>query len=67
MKLVGVVESYNGEFGIIKSELGFVDFENKDISFKKDLNVGDVVEFRVEKRFPNIMLARNIIISELNS
>jgi len=62
MKMVGVIESYNGEFGIIKSELGFVDFEKKDISFLKELKVGDVVEFRIEKRFPDIMLARNIVI-----
>ena len=37
------------------------DFEKKDISFNKMINVGDVVEFRIEEKFPNIKLARNIV------
>jgi len=61
MKLKGKISTYNGEYGtIITSSRGIIDFEKKDISLNQTLNVGDIVEFRVENRFPNIKIARNI-------
>ena len=37
-----------------------IDFEVKDISLNYKLKVGDLVEFRVEQKFPDIKIARNI-------
>lgn len=67
MKAFGIIKSYNGRFGIIVSDIGIVDFAKEDISFEQELLIGDVVEFRVEQRFPNIKLARNILLVKLNS
>ena len=60
----GIVNSYNGEYGTIKVDSEIIDFENKDISFNKEINVGDLVKFRIEKRFPDIKIARNILVCE---
>ena len=60
MKEKGIIDSYNGKYGTIKMNNEIVDFESKDISFNETLHVGDTVEFRVERKFPNIKLARNI-------
>ena len=61
MKLKGKVSTYNGKYGtIITSSIGIIDLEKNDISFNQILNVGDIVEFRVETRFPDIKIARNI-------
>ncbi len=60
MKIIGIIESYNGKYGEIKSELGIIDFEKKDISFNQIINEKDVVEFRVEEKTSNIKIARNI-------
>ncbi len=59
----GIVNAYNGEYGTIvtKDDL-VIDFSKEDISFNKKINVGDFVEFRLEERFPDIKLAKNIII-----
>lgn len=61
MKTMGKIKSYNGKYGtIITENKEEIDFEFKDISFKQTLSSGDIVEFRVEKKFPNIKLAKNI-------
>ena len=44
----------------ITSENEIIDFEVKDISLNYKLKVGDLVEFRVEQKFPDIKIARNI-------
>ena len=63
MKLIGKISDYNGKYGtIITQDNEFVDFDFKDISFNQNVNVGDVVEFRLEVRFPNIKIARNITV-----
>ena len=63
MKLIGKIESFDGKYGtIIANDNSIVDFDIEDMSFKEKINVGDIVEFRVEFRFPDIHLARNIII-----
>ena len=62
MKLKGKVEKYNGKFGTIVTQDDVVDFDFDDISFSQNINVGDIVEFRLEKRIPNIKIARNIIV-----
>lgn len=62
MKLKGKVEEYNGKFGTIVTQDGIVDFDVDDISFNQNINVGDIVEFRLETRIPNIKIARNIIL-----
>lgn len=62
MKLKGKVEEYNGKFGTIVTQDGVVDFDVDDISFNQDINVGDIVEFRLETRIHNIKIARNIIL-----
>lgn len=60
MKAIGKINSYNGKYGTIIKDDEIIDFEFKDISFKQKLNIGDVVEFRIEQKFPNIKIARNI-------
>lgn len=61
MKLTGKIKKYNGKYGtIITQDNEFVDFDFKDISFNQNVNVGDIVEFRLEEKFPNIKIARNI-------
>lgn len=60
MKIIGVVNFYNGKYGTITSENEIIDFEVKDISLDYKLKVGDLVEFRVEQKFPDIKIARNI-------
>ena len=60
MKEKGIIDSYNGKFGTIKMNDEIIDFEAKDISFNETLKIGDTVEFRIEKKFPNIKIARNI-------
>lgn len=62
MKNLGIINFYNGKYGTIKMDNVILDFENKDISFNQKLNVGDIVEFRIEEKFPNIKIARNITI-----
>lgn len=64
MKKIGKIDSYNGKYGTIVTDNNeIIDFDFKDISFKQKLNVGDIVEFRLETKFPNIKLARNITIA----
>lgn len=65
MIAIGIVDSYNGEYGTIKIDQEIIDFEKKDISFNQEIKVGDIVEFRIEERFPNIKLARNINVIDL--
>ncbi len=61
MKSIGVVNLYNGKYGtILTKENEIVDFEFKDISFGQKINIGDIVEFRIDQKFPDIKLARNI-------
>lgn len=63
MKLIGKINEYNGKYGTIITQADeFVDFDFKDISFNQNVNVGDIVEFRLEVRFPNIKIARNITV-----
>ena len=57
MKLLGKITKYNGKFGTIKlANNEEIDFEYKDISFNQNININDIVEFRL----PNIKIARNI-------
>ena len=67
MKVIGVVKNYNGSYGEIKSELGIIEFDKKDISSNQELKIEDVVEFRVEEKTGNIKLARNISIIKNNN
>lgn len=61
MKLIGKINTYNGRYGtIITQDDECVDFDFKDISFNQNVNVGDIVEFRLEVKFSNIKIARNI-------
>ena len=61
MKLIGKINKYNGKYGtIITQDNEFIDFDFKDISFNQNVNVGDIVEFRLEVKFPNIKIVRNI-------
>ena len=60
MKRVGVIKKYNGKYCIIESENILVDFSCKDISFNKELNIGDKVQFRIEKKQEYLFIARNI-------
>lgn len=67
MKVIGVVKNYNGSYGEIKSELGIIEFDKKDISSNQELKIEDMVEFRVEEKTGNIKLARNISIIKNNN
>ena len=60
MKLIGTIHKYNGQYGLINVNNILIDFDAKDISFNQILNVGDQVEFRLEIKFPDIKIARNI-------
>ncbi len=61
MKLIGKINEYNGKYGtIITQDNEFVDFDFKDVSFNQNVSIGDIVEFRLEVKFPNIKIARNI-------
>ena len=61
MKLIGKIKEYNGEFGtIITKDSELIDFDLKDISFNQKISINDLVEFRLEIKFPNIKIARNI-------
>ena len=57
---IGVVRKYNDKYGIIESEQKIIDFSKKDISNNEIIKVNDLVEFRLEEKFPNILFARNI-------
>ena len=67
MKLIGKINEYNGKYGtIITQNNEFVDFDFKDVSFNQNVSIGDTVEFRLETKFPNIKIARNInVISDI--
>ncbi len=67
MKLIGKINEYNGKYGtIITQNNEFVDFDFKDVSFNQNVSIGDIVEFRLETKFPNIKIARNInVISDI--
>lgn len=56
----GVVIAYNGKYGLIKSNNDIIDFEHKDISLNQKISTNDYVEFRIEKKYPNVKIARNI-------
>ena len=61
MKVIGKINEYNGKYGTIMTQDNeFIDFDFEDISFNQNVNVGDIVEFRLEVKFPNIKIARNI-------
>ena len=60
MKLIGIIDSYNGKYGLIKVNNELIDFESKDISFNQEINKNDKVEFRLEIKLPDIKIARNI-------
>ena len=63
MKLIGIINSYNGQYGTILTKNNeVIDFEINDISFKQNIKIGNIVEFRLENRFPNIKIARNITV-----
>lgn len=58
--IVGIVKEYNGKFGYIQTNSDMVDFNKKDISNNEELKVGDKVLFRLEQRYPNVLIAKNI-------
>lgn len=60
MKNIGVIKFYNERYGYIKKDEEVIDFDIKDISFNQKIKDNDLVMFRVEKKFPNIKIARNI-------
>lgn len=60
MKKLGIITNYNGRYGLIKTESEIVDFAIEDLSFNEDVSIGDLVEFRMETKLPNLNLARNI-------
>lgn len=63
MKLIGKINTYNGKYGtILTQDNELIDFDFKDISFNQNINISDVVEFRLEVKLSNIKIARNIII-----
>lgn len=62
MKIIGKINFYNGKYGTIKKDEEIIDFESKDISLNQKVAVGDIVEFRIETKLPNIKLARNITV-----
>ena len=57
---VGIVKKYNDKYGFIESGHKIVDFSKNDISTNKKIKINDLVEFRLEEKFPNILFARNI-------
>ena len=57
---IGIVRKYNDKYGIIESEQKIIDFSKKDISNNEIIKVNDLVEFRLEEKFPNLLFARNI-------
>ena len=61
MKKIGKVIQYDGHFGSIVNEKDIIEFADKDISpGNENVDIGDLVEFREEKRDPNLTLARNV-------
>lgn len=62
MKQMGKVKKYNGNYGIIETKYGSVDFSKNDLSFDENLTEGSLVEFRVENKCGFLKLARNIIL-----
>lgn len=67
MKKLGIVTNYNGRYGLITTEEEIVDFDTLDLSFNEEISIGDLVEFRMETKLPNLKLARNIrIITKKN-
>ena len=64
MKKIGKITKYNNEYGEITTANEIVDFSKKDISNEESneetINIYDIVEFRLESKFPNIYIARNI-------
>ena len=63
MKLIGIINSYNGKYGtIVTKNNEIIDFNTNDISFNQNIKIGDMVEFRLETRFPDIKIARNITV-----
>ena len=59
MVKIGKVIEYDGRFGIIRTIESKYNFRKKDIS-SKEIEIGDMVEFREEKKDPDILLAKNI-------
>lgn len=60
MKKIGVVIKYNGNYGIIRDlDNKIIDFSKKDL-FTKDIEVGNIVEFREEIKDLDLRIARNI-------
>ncbi len=61
MKLIGKIDTYNGRYGtIVTQDNQVVDFDYKDISFDQNINIGDIVEFRLEVKSFHVKIARNI-------
>lgn len=60
MKLIGKVIKFDGIFGVIESDDKNIEFEYRDISYEQDINVGDTVEFRLEEKDYDVLLARNV-------
>lgn len=60
MKKIGKVTKFNGKYGEITTTEEAIDFSQKDISNNIPIHEGNIVEFRVETKFPNIKIARNI-------
>ena len=60
MVLIGIVKKYNDKFGTIISDDKKIDFEKEDISNDQEIAVGDTVEFRLEVKPYNVLIARNI-------
>ena len=60
MKYIGKILEYNGKYGTIATENDIIEFAKKNISFNQEILVEDIVEFRLEHRFPNIKIAKNI-------
>lgn len=60
MKCIGKIKCYNGKYGTIVTQNDIIDFSKKDISLNQKISVGDMVEFRLENKFHNIKIARNV-------
>ena len=62
MIVYGKVKSFNGKFGeILTQNMDVVDFDIVDVPFNQQINVGDVVSFRIEEK-QLIKIARNILV-----
>ena len=66
MKKVGKVLNYDGRFGTIISSGDKVSFSKEDLT-SESVEKGDIVEYRLEEREPDLKIARFIKVLKSDS